>query len=156
MSESQVMPSRARLFGTDGIRGLPGEPPLDRATVTRLGFRLAETVRDHSPVPRVVVGGDTRESTPQLCDWIIEGLEAGGAEPAPVGVVPTPGVAYLAWRLEAAAGVAVGITRHSDDVNPSAGMNTYFPLRDRKTDTSFSTLSSWKTFTSWSRAVPIT
>ena len=55
-----------------------------------------------------------------------------------------------------ALGVAVEITRHSDDVNPSAGMKTYFPLRERNTVTLFSTLSSWNTFTSAARGVPST
>ena len=54
------------------------------------------------------------------------------------------------------AGLSVGITRHSDDVNPSAGMKTYLPLRERNTVTLFSTLSSWNTLASWARGVPST
>ena len=55
-----------------------------------------------------------------------------------------------------AAGVAVGIKRHSEDVNPSAGMSTYLPLRERNTVTFSRTLSSWNTLTSCARGVSVT
>jgi len=55
-----------------------------------------------------------------------------------------------------AVGVAVGIKRHSEDVNPSAGMSTYLPLRERNTATFSRTLSSWNTLTSCARGVPVT
>src|SRR5687768_9932094 len=55
----------------------------------------------------------------------------------------------------AAEGRAVGITPHSLDVYPSAEMKRYWPLWDRDTSTSKSTLSSWKTFTSWLAGAPM-
>jgi phosphoglucosamine mutase len=55
-----------QLFGTDGIRGLPGEFPLDDATLDRVGMALGEYVSAHGRTPRdrprVLIGRDTRES----------------------------------------------------------------------------------------------
>jgi phosphoglucosamine mutase len=108
---SQASP---RLFGTDGVRGRFGEPPLDRATVTALAVHLAATLRErgNGAPPRVVLGGDTRESTPEICHWLAAGLEAGGIDVRYAGVIPTPGVAYLARELEAAAGVVVSASHN--------------------------------------------
>ena len=106
--------SHNRLFGTDGIRGRFGAPPLDRVTVSSLAVHLAATLRergDGSP-PRVVLGGDTRESTPEICRWLAAGLTAGGVELHYTGVIPTPGVAYLVQKLGGAAGVVVSASHN--------------------------------------------
>lgn len=101
-----------RLFGTDGIRAPFGEPPLDRGTVTAVGRTLAATLHDEGREPMVVLGGDTRESTPALCRWLAAGLAAGGVATLYGGVVPTPGVAYLARRRGAGAGVVVSASHN--------------------------------------------
>ncbi|HEX7183804.1 MAG TPA: phosphoglucosamine mutase [Thermoanaerobaculia bacterium] len=101
-----------RLFGTDGIRGRFGEPPLDRATVTSLAAHLAATLRERTADPVVVLGGDTRESTPEICRWLAEGLAGGGARVRYAGVIPTPGVAFLARHLGAAAGAVVSASHN--------------------------------------------
>lgn len=98
-----------RLFGTDGLRGLFGETPLDRGTVITLAMQLAATLREQGDgtTPRVVLGGDSRASTPEICRWLAAGLAAGGASFQYAGVIPSPGVAYLVKRTDAAAGVVV-------------------------------------------------
>jgi phosphoglucosamine mutase len=103
-----------RLFGTDGIRARFGEPPLDRDTVTALAVHLAATLRDRADgsAPRVVLGGDTRESTPEICRWLAAGLAAGGVDPLFAAVIPTPGVAHLVQRAGAAAGVVVSASHN--------------------------------------------
>jgi phosphoglucosamine mutase len=103
-----------RLFGTDGIRGRFGEFPLDRDTVTGLGVHLAATLRGRAngEPPRVVLGGDTRESTPEICRWLAAGLLAGGIDLRYAGVIPTPGVAWLVRQLGAAAGVVVSASHN--------------------------------------------
>jgi len=103
-----------RLFGTDGIRGRFGEPPLDRGTVTAFAVHLAATLRErgNGAAPRVVLGGDTRESTPEICRWLAAGLEAGGVDLHYAGVIPTPGVAYLVQKTGAAAGVVVSASHN--------------------------------------------
>jgi phosphoglucosamine mutase len=109
------MSADARLFGTDGIRGRFGELPLDRPTVTALALELAASLRERggngSP-PQVVLGGDTRQSTPEICRWLAEGLTAGRVTVRYAGVIPTPGVAWLAKPLGAAAGVVVSASHN--------------------------------------------
>jgi phosphoglucosamine mutase len=100
------------LFGTDGIRAPFGEPPLDRPTVTALGAELATLLGERRGQPRVVLGGDTRESTPEICGWLAAGLAAGGAAVRYGGVVPTPGVSFLTERLGADAGIAVSASHN--------------------------------------------
>jgi phosphoglucosamine mutase len=108
-----------RLFGTDGIRAPFGTPPLDQETVTALGYALAARLARRSPAPLVLVGGDTRDSTPVLAAWLAAGLAAGGARPHWLGVVTTPGVAHLVPRLRAAAGVAISA---SHNLHPDNGI----------------------------------
>ena len=103
-----------RLFGTDGIRGHFGEFPLDRPTVTALAAELAATLQERADggIPQVVLGGDTRESTPEICGWLAQGLAAGGVRARYAGVIPTPGVAWLIKPLGAAAGVVVSASHN--------------------------------------------
>ena len=84
-----------RLFGTDGVRGAPGHFPLDAATVARLGAALA---RQAGAAPRIVIGRDTRESGGWIERHLAGGIRAAGGVPVGAGVLPTPGVAYLAAR----------------------------------------------------------
>jgi phosphoglucosamine mutase len=110
--------SSRHLFGTDGLRARFGEAPLDRSTVTSLAAHLAATLRAASPrrqagdSPLVVLGGDTRESTPTICRWLAEGLTAGGSRVQYAGVIPTPGIAWLARELGAAAGAVVSASHN--------------------------------------------
>jgi phosphoglucosamine mutase len=85
-----------RYFGTDGIRGRAGEPPLDPATVQRIGRALVRALG--GTPPRVLIGRDTRESSPVLEAHIAAGLRREGAEVVSAGVIPTPAVAHLARR----------------------------------------------------------
>jgi phosphoglucosamine mutase len=103
-----------RLFGTDGIRGRFGEFPLDRPTVTALAAELAATLQERANghPPQVVLGGDTRASTPEICGWLAAGLAAGGVRVRYAGVIPTPGVAWLIKPLGAAAGVVVSASHN--------------------------------------------
>jgi len=65
-----------------------------------------------APPPQVVLGGDTRESTAEICGWLAAGLAAGGAVVRYAGVIPTPGVSFLAGELGAAAGVVVSASHN--------------------------------------------
>jgi phosphoglucosamine mutase len=62
--------------------------------------------------PQVVLGGDTRESTAEICGWLAAGLGAGGAAVRYAGVIPTPGVSFLAGELGADAGVVVSASHN--------------------------------------------
>src|SRR5271168_48226 len=84
-----------QLFGTDGIRGVPGEYPLDDATLARVGAALGEYLRSLAAKPRVLIGRDTRESGPHIAGVIANGLASVEVEPVSAGVLTTPGVAWL-------------------------------------------------------------
>jgi phosphoglucosamine mutase len=105
-----------QLFGTDGIRGIPGQSPLDDATLERVGEALGRhTVSEASNKgarPRVLIGRDTRESGPHIAEQIASGLAAAGAEPVSAGVLTTPGVAFLVSREGFAAGVVISASHN--------------------------------------------
>src|SRR5512147_2153918 len=98
------------LFGTDGIRGTAGEPPLDEATVSRVGAALAASLEAASPT--VVVGCDTRESSAGIVRALAGGLASAGGTVRFAGVVPTPAVAWLTRALGADAGVVVSASHN--------------------------------------------
>jgi phosphoglucosamine mutase len=102
------------LFGTDGIRGKAGDYPLDPATVSRVGAALAASLRDAGrPGPLVVViGCDTRVSSPWIVAALAGGLTASGADVRFAGVVPTPAVAHLVRALGADAGISVSASHN--------------------------------------------
>jgi len=101
-----------KLFGTDGIRGHAGEFPLDPSSVRRLGRELARRLSERSGSRRIVVGGDTRESTPRIVADLAAGLREGGCGVAPAGIITTPGIAELVLELGAAAGIAVSASHN--------------------------------------------
>ena len=81
-----------RLFGTDGVRGVAGEWPLDPPTIARLG---AAVVRTHGGAAKIILGRDTRESGEWIEREFARGATAAGAQVTSAGIMPTPGVAYL-------------------------------------------------------------
>ena len=104
--------ARPHLFGTDGIRAPFGEHPLDEPTVTAVGYQLGRALAGGEEPPRVVLGGDTRDSTETLCRWLAGGLEAAGARVTFLDTLPTPGVAWAVRALGAAAGVSVSASHN--------------------------------------------
>lgn len=101
-----------KLFGTDGIRGIAGQFPLDRKTVYAIGLAVAHSLRKQRPNPHVLVGMDTRESSTEIAGVLTLGLRQGGAEATSAGVIPTPGVAYLAHIRGFAAGVVISASHN--------------------------------------------
>jgi phosphoglucosamine mutase len=120
------------LFGTDGIRGVPGEYPLDDATLDRVGLALGKYLRSKGlgEQPRVLIGRDTRESGPHIAERIARGLAAAGAEPISAGVVTTPGVAWLVNREGFSAGVVISASHnpyHDNGVKLISSTGMKFP-----------------------------
>ena len=102
-----------RLFGTDGIRGVAGEFPLDDATVRSIGRALAHRLhKTEQKKPRVLLGQDTRESSSWIADALSAALVSIGVEVASAGVITTPGVAYLAHTRGFAAGVVISASHN--------------------------------------------
>jgi phosphoglucosamine mutase len=115
------------LFGTDGIRGVPGTPPLDDATLFATGRSLGIHLKHLHPAARVLIGMDTRESGPHIAAMLAAGLAEAGASVAFAGVITTPGVACLVRQKEFQAGVVISASHnpfHDNGVKlfSSAGM----------------------------------
>jgi phosphoglucosamine mutase len=101
-----------RLFGTDGIRAKAGSPPLDPVTVCRVGAALVRVLAITGTAPRVLVGGDTRESYRWIEKELARGLAAEGATVVSVGVIPTPGIAYLTRTESFDAGIVISASHN--------------------------------------------
>jgi len=98
-----------KLFGTDGIRGVAGQFPLDPITIHAVGLALAHHLGDS---PRVLIGEDTRESSDWIAAALTAGLVAAGATVESAGVIPTPAVAFLARAHNFAAGVVISASHN--------------------------------------------
>ncbi len=101
-----------QLFGTDGIRGIAGEYPLDRRTLYAIGRALGQRLAARDPSARVVIGQDTRESSAWISSVLTAGLEVSYAQVVSVGVVTTPGVAYLTRANGFAAGIVISASHN--------------------------------------------
>ena len=108
-----MTPNGARkLFGTDGIRAIAGEAPLDPTTIYSVGLALAHSLRKAAPRPRVLLGRDTRESGPWIAATLAEGLRQAGATVESAGVVTTPAIAFLAKTHGFQAGVVISASHN--------------------------------------------
>lgn len=101
-----------KLFGTDGIRGVAGEPPLDPPTAYALGVAIGNWVKAGGHHPEVMIGMDTRESGTWLAEHVAGGLASRGVQTRFAGIITTPGVAYLARTGAFAAGVMISASHN--------------------------------------------
>ena len=120
-----------QLFGTDGIRGVAGEYPLDDATVFALGSALADQAGSFAGAPRVLIGRDTRASGPALEELLAGGLRQGGVSVVSAGVITTPGVAYLTESEDFAAGIMISASHNPFDDN---GIKVFSPSGQKLPD----------------------
>jgi phosphoglucosamine mutase len=100
------------LFGTDGIRGVPGTSPLDDATLYATGRSLGAYLRRENPKPHALIGMDTRESGPHIAALLAAGLAEAGTSVALAGVITTPGVACLVRQNDFQAGVVISASHN--------------------------------------------
>jgi phosphoglucosamine mutase len=105
------MSSATRLFGTDGVRGVAGEWPLDPHTVARLGAAIVRERQSSQPV-RLILGRDTRESGAWIERELARGACSQGAVVTSAGVLPTPGVAFLARARDFDLGVVLSASHN--------------------------------------------
>jgi len=106
-----------QLFGTDGIRGVAGEFPLDRPTVSAFGMALGEWVaakarEEGIKEPAVVIGMDTRESSTWLAEQVAGGLASAKVNARFAGLTTTPAVAYLTRSEDFVAGVMISASHN--------------------------------------------
>jgi len=113
------------LFGTDGIRGHVGQWPLTPDFVLALGQAAGSVIRGAAREATIVIGRDTRQSAAMLQEALDAGLMAAGVHVLDLGVVPTPGVAWLVRHINADAGVVISASH-----NPAGQNGIKFFSRD--------------------------
>ena len=101
-----------KLFGTDGIRSIAGEAPLDPTTIYGVGLALAHSLRKTTTRPRILFGRDTRESGPWIAATLAEALRQAGAQVESAGIITTPAVAFLARTHGFDAGVVISASHN--------------------------------------------
>jgi phosphoglucosamine mutase len=101
-----------QLFGTDGIRGVAGEYPLDRKTAYAFGAALGKWAAGHAPNPEVLIGMDTRESGTWLAEAVAGGLQRHNVTARFAGLITTPGIAYLTKTDTFVAGVMISASHN--------------------------------------------
>jgi phosphoglucosamine mutase len=107
-----IAPPSRKLFGTDGIRAVAGQPPLDPTTIYSVGLALGHSLRKIAARPRVLLGRDTRESGPWIAATLVAGLREAGVAVESAGVVTTPAVAFLARTHGFHAGVVISASHN--------------------------------------------
>jgi phosphoglucosamine mutase len=100
------------LFGTDGIRGIPGTYPLDDATLYGIARALGKYLLERDAKPRVLIGMDTRESGPHIAAQLAAGLADDGVAFISAGVISTPGVACLVRQKQFSAGMVISASHN--------------------------------------------
>ena len=112
MSSAAIRTFMRQLFGTDGIRGIAGEYPLDRRTVYAIGRALGQRLAARVAGASVVIGQDTRESSEWISAVLAAGLSSSKVKVLSAGVITTPGVAYLTRANGMAAGIVISASHN--------------------------------------------
>src|SRR6266702_7723854 len=99
-------------FGTDGIRGVPGTPPLDDATLHAVGRAVGLYLHKDHATPHALDGMDTRESGPHNAAILAAGLKESSVDVTLAGVLTTPGVACLVRQNDFDAGVVISASHN--------------------------------------------
>jgi phosphoglucosamine mutase len=106
-----------KLFGTDGIRGVANRWPLTSDFVVRVGQAIGHIIAHESGKPMVVIGRDTRLSGEMLEIALASGLMSQGVDTLHLGVITTPGIAYLTTKLGARLGIVISASHNPYEDN---------------------------------------
>jgi phosphoglucosamine mutase len=101
-----------QLFGTDGMRGVPGTEPLDDATLYATGRALGASLKREHGSANVLIGMDTRESGQHIAALLAAGIAQAGGTVAFAGIITTPGVACLVRQNDFQAGVVISASHN--------------------------------------------
>jgi len=103
----------SKLFGTDGIRGVANEYPMTSELAMKVGKAVASIFKKHNnDRQKVVIGKDTRLSGDMLEHAIASGVAAMGVDVYLAGILPTPGIAYIAASTGAIAGIVISASHN--------------------------------------------
>ena len=106
-----------KLFGTDGIRGVANDG-LDALLAFKVGQAAAAVLAEGKEGrPLFTIGKDTRISSDMLEAALTAGLCSAGADVIPLGVLPTPAVAYITMQAKADAGIVISASHNPFEYN---------------------------------------
>ena len=108
---------KRKYFGTDGMRGHVGQHPLVPEFITRLGYAAGVVLSRKASHPTFVIGRDTRQSGEMLQSALTTGLLTSGATVVDLGVITTPGVAFMVRKMNAEAGVVISASHNPVNEN---------------------------------------
>ncbi len=125
-----------KLFGTDGIRGVAGEAPLDAETIYRIGHCLTKYLAGLGKNPQILLARDTRISGPWIESILLRAIEDAGGIPENCGVIPTPAISHLTIQLATQAGIVISASHNPYQDNgikvfSSTGMKFTDAVEDR-------------------------
>ena len=104
--------AKQKYFGTDGIRGTVGTPPITAEFVLKLGWAIGRVLRSESGKNKVLIGKDTRISGYMFESALQAGLSAAGIDIGLLGPMPTPAIAYLTRTFHAQAGIVISASHN--------------------------------------------
>jgi phosphoglucosamine mutase len=122
-----------KLFGTDGIRGIANQYPMTTEVASNVGRAIAYLSKKEGHTPRILIGRDTRLSGDMFESAIISGICSMGVNAISVGVIPTPGIAFLTHDMRADAGIVISASHNpSQDNGIKIFNNEGYKLSDAK------------------------
>jgi len=134
-----------KLFGTDGIRGEANRYPMDAMTAFSVGQAVTSLFRSTDHRTRVIIGKDTRISGYMLESSLEAGITSMGGNAYLVGVLPTPGIAFITESMRADAGIVISASHNPYQDN---GIKIFsgngFKLSDEQEETIESAILSGK------------
>ena len=101
-----------KLFGTDGIRGIANQHPMTAEVALNVGRAIAYLSKREGHSPRIIIGKDTRLSGDMFESSLISGICSMGVHAISVGVIPTPGIAFLTHNMRADAGIVISASHN--------------------------------------------
>ena len=101
-----------KLFGTDGVRGEANRYPMNAEIAFAIGQAVVYLLKKDHNRPRIVIGKDTRISGYMLESSLEAGITSMGGNPYLLGVLPTPGIAFIAQSMRAAAGIVISASHN--------------------------------------------
>jgi phosphoglucosamine mutase len=101
-----------KLFGTDGIRGIANQHPMTAEVALNVGRAIAYLSKREGHSPRIIIGKDTRLSGDMFESSLISGICSMGVQAISVGVIPTPGIAFLTHNMRADAGIVISASHN--------------------------------------------
>ena len=101
-----------KLFGTDGIRAIAGQFPLDYTSIWTLGKALIELLQEEGLAPRVIIGRDTRESGAWIEQALFKGIREGDGQAVSAGIIPTSAVSFLTKKHAFSGGIVISASHN--------------------------------------------